>query len=61
MKVGGPAKVSPGCFIGWRIVDGAFYYPLQLCTQKAEAMAVSTVMMKLMIVFQFSFFIEYSF
>ena len=36
-------------------------YPLQLCTQKAEAMAVSTVMRKLRMVFQFSFFMCFCF
>ena len=32
------------------------FYPLHDCTQKAEAMAVSTVTMRLMTVFSVSFF-----
>ena len=33
-------------------------YPLQLCTQKALAIAVNTVMMKLILAFKVSFFIR---
>ena len=42
-----------GCFGGWLLLLTGY---LQLCTQNAEVMAVRTVMMKLMMDFQVSFF-----
>lgn len=43
-------------FCSFPAFPGQTIYLMQLCTQNAEAIAVRMVMMKLITVFQFSFF-----